>query len=120
VYSAIVSHSGYYAPDQNRYTGDLFHHDRALRLANTPADYLGKVPVPRPLGVYLDVGATDRQSRAESAAVSAILVHRGLAVTFHVFPGEQHTWATWRRNLHSSLPWLSAWFASQAAVPLAP
>ena len=119
VYSAIVSHSGYFKPDVNRYTRSLFGRDRAARLANTPAWYLRTIPLVSPLGVYLDVGARDRGSKRENDDVAAVLGRRGALVTYNVFAGESHTWAAWRLNTFSSLPWVSSWFEaarSPAAV----
>jgi enterochelin esterase-like enzyme len=110
VYSAIVSHSGYFKPDVNRYTRKLFGRDRASRLANTPAFYLWTIPLRSPLGVYLDVGAHDRGSRRENDDVAAVLRRRGALVTYNVVPGENHTWAAWRLNAFSSLQWVSGWF----------
>src|SRR5439155_26632935 len=33
----------------------------------------------------------------------------------HDCAGEAHSWVAWRRNLLSSLPWVSGWFASDGA-----
>jgi hypothetical protein len=33
-------------------------------------------------------------------------------VAFHDFADESHNWMVWRRNLFSSLPWVSGWFVS--------
>jgi len=112
VFSGIVSHSGYDRPDHNLYTGDLFGPDRQAERANTPSQYLPTIPLTKPLGVYLDVGASDNQSRVESVDLQRIFERRGIPVTFHDFPDESHNWAVWKRNLSSSLPWVSAWFRS--------
>jgi enterochelin esterase-like enzyme len=117
VYSAIVSHSGYFKPDVNRYTRDLFRGDKLARLANTPAWYLRTIPLVSPLGVYLDVGAQDRGSRRENDDVAAVLGSRGALVTYNVVPGENHTWVAWRLNTFSSLPWVSGWFGAGRTPP---
>jgi enterochelin esterase-like enzyme len=112
VFSGMVSHSGYDRPDQNLYTGDLFGGNKDEERANTPRDYLPTIPITQPLGAYLDVGMGDNGSRAESAAMAEVFRQRGVAVTFHDFAGESHSWTAWRRNLFSSLPWVSSWFVS--------
>jgi enterochelin esterase-like enzyme len=112
VFSGIVSHSGYDRPDHNLYTGDLFGSDRQAERANTPSQSLPTIPLTKPLGVYLDVGASDGQSRDESLELSRIFQRRGVPVAFHDFPDESHNWSVWRRNLSSSLPWVSSWFAT--------
>jgi len=117
VFSGIVSHSGYDRPDHNLYTGDLFGSDRQAERANTPSEYLPTITLTKPLGVYLDVGASDNGSRVESVALQRIFERRGVSVTFHDYADESHSWQAWRRNLFSSLPWVSSWFVSTAASP---
>jgi enterochelin esterase-like enzyme len=117
VFSGMVSHSGYDRPDQNLYTGDLFGGNKDEQRANTPGEYLPTIPITQPLGAYLDVGNGDNGSRVESAAMAKVFQQRGVAVTFHDFADESHTWAAWRRNLFSSLPWVSSWFVSTGVVP---
>jgi len=117
VFSGIVSHSGYDRPDQNLYTGNLFGPDRDAERANTPWEYLPTIPITQPLGVYLDVGMGDNGSRNESLALSKEFERRGVSVTFHDYADESHSWQAWRRNLFSSLPWVSSWFVSTAASP---
>src|SRR5205807_5696556 len=80
--------------------------------ANTPGQYLPTIPLTAPLGVYIDVGMSDSQSRSESTALSQAFEQRGVAVSFHDFADESHSWLVWRRNLYSSLPWVSSWFVS--------
>src|SRR5581483_5583754 len=120
VFSGLVSHSGYDRPDQNLYTGDLFGGNKEAERANTPRDYLPTIPITQPLGAYLDVGMGDNDSRTESAAMTEVLRRRGVAVTFHDFAGESHSWAAWRRNLFSSLPWVSSWFVSTGVATAPP
>ncbi|HEV8627363.1 MAG TPA: alpha/beta hydrolase-fold protein [Acidimicrobiia bacterium] len=122
VFSGIISHSGYDRPDHNLYTGDLFGSDLQAQRANTPGLYLPTVPLTKPLGVYLDVGASDGQSRAESVELSRIFERRGVPVDFHDFPDESHNWSVWKRNLVFSLPWVSSWFGSapEPQAPVAP
>ncbi|HLJ08785.1 MAG TPA: alpha/beta hydrolase-fold protein [Acidimicrobiia bacterium] len=112
VFSAMISHSGYDRPDQNLYTGDLFGGNREEERANTPGQYLPTIPITQPLAAYFDVGMGDNGSRTESAAMVKVLQQRGVTVAYHDFADESHNWAAWRRNLFSSLPWLSSWFAS--------
>jgi enterochelin esterase-like enzyme len=116
VFSGMVSHSGYDRPDRNLYTGDLFGGDRNALRDNTPGLYLPTIPLTRPLGVYLDVGASDAGSRAESIAMARVFEQRQIPVAFHDFAEEAHNWASWRRNLFSSLPWVSSWFVSTGAA----
>ena len=111
-FSGMVSHSGYDRPDQNLYTGDLFGGDHKEAAANTPGLYLPTIPLIRPLGVYLDVGMGDNGSRIESMDMARTFEKRGVAVSFHDFADESHSWGAWRRNLYSSLPWVSSWFVS--------
>ena len=111
-FSGIVSHSGYDRPDHNVYTGDLFGSDAREERANIPGQYLPTIPLTRPLGVYLDVGMSDGQSRSESTELAGVFERRGVPVAFHDFADEAHSWLVWRRNLFSSLPWVSSWFAS--------
>lgn len=115
LFSGIVSHSGYDRPDQNIYSGDLFA-DRNEERANTPGAYLPAIPLTKPLGVYLDVGASDSGSRAESVELSRVFERRGIPVAFHDFADEAHNWSVWRRNLYSSLPWVSSWFVATGAA----
>jgi enterochelin esterase-like enzyme len=114
VYSAAVSHSGYGKPDHNRYTGNLFGGNAALAAANTPDDYAASIPLQLPSALYMDAGASDGESRAESARLYHLLTPRGVQVTYNVVQGESHDFVAWRRNLNLSLPWLSQWFTSQA------
>jgi enterochelin esterase-like enzyme len=116
VFSGIVSHSGYDRPDHNLYTGDLFGKDRNEERTNTPGEYLPTIPLTTPLGVYIDVGASDKQSRSESMDLTDVFEQRGIPVTFHDFADEAHNWSVWRRNLYSSLPWVSAWFVSTGSA----
>jgi enterochelin esterase-like enzyme len=112
VFSGIVSHSGYDRPDHNLYTGDLFAGDRKEAEANTPGLYLPTIPLTNPLGVYLDVGMGDNGSRVESMDMARVFEKRGVTVAFHDFADESHSWNAWRRNLYSSLPWVSSWFVT--------
>jgi enterochelin esterase-like enzyme len=113
VFSAAVSHSGYGKPDRNLYTGDLFGGDKVLEEANTPNYYLPTIPLQLPIGVYLDAGQDDGDSRRGNALLFRMLEPRGVAVTMNIVQGESHTFVAWRRNLLLSLPWLSKWFAAQ-------
>jgi enterochelin esterase-like enzyme len=63
------------------------------------------------------VGARDRGSRRENDDVAAVLGQRGARVTYNVIPGESHTWAAWRLNAFSSLPWVSGWFEATGTRP---
>ncbi|HZQ26959.1 MAG TPA: alpha/beta hydrolase-fold protein [Acidimicrobiales bacterium] len=116
VYSAAVSHSGYGRPDRNAYTGDLFGSDKARRDANTPDTYLPTIPLQLPIGVYLDAGSGDGESRRAGAGLYDVLHRRGVTVTFNVVDGESHDFVAWRRNLRLSLPWVSQWFRSDGAT----
>jgi enterochelin esterase-like enzyme len=121
VFSGMVSHSGYDRPDQNLYTGNLFGGDRNEERANIPGEYLPTIPLTQPLGAYLDVGQGDNGSRRESAAMAKVFEQRGVSVAFHDFVDESHSWLAWRRNLYSSLPWVSSWFVTTgASAPLQP
>jgi len=115
VFSAVVSHSGYGRPDRNFYTGDHFGADKALEQANTPNYYLPNIPLQLPIGVYLDAGQDDGDSRRGNALIFKMLEGRGVAVTMNIVQGESHSFVAWRRNLLLSLPWTSKWFASQTA-----
>jgi enterochelin esterase-like enzyme len=112
VFSAAVSHSGYGRPDRNFYTGDLFGGDSRRREANTPDDYLATLPVRPSLGVYLDAGIADNQSRRAARRLYELLLGRGVAATLNVVPGESHNFVAWRKNLSLSLPWVSNWFVA--------
>ncbi|MHB8670865.1 MAG: alpha/beta hydrolase [Acidimicrobiales bacterium] len=115
VFSAAVSHSGYGRPDQNRYTGNLFGGSAALFEANSPDSYLATIPIHLPIGVYLDAGAGDAESRKESARLFDVLTSRGVNATFNVVPTESHNFVAWRKNLNLSLPWVSGWFEHHVA-----
>ena len=116
VFSGAISHSGYDRPDHNLYTGDLFAGNTKEAEANMPGLYLPTIPLTQPLGVYLDVGMGDNGSRVESIEMAKVFERRGVAVAFHDFADESHSWGAWRRNLYSSLPWVSSWFTSTGAV----
>jgi enterochelin esterase-like enzyme len=112
VFSAAVSHSGYGRPDHNVYTGNLFGGDRRRRAANTPDEYLATIPIAPSLGVYLDAGLGDEQSRRGARRLYDLLRSRGVAVTLNIVPGESHNFVAWRKNLSLSLPWVSRWFGA--------
>lgn len=115
VFSAAISHSGYGRPDQNRYTGNLFGGNAALAEANSPDSYLPTIPIHLPIGVYLDAGAGDTESRKESARLFDVLMSRGVSATFNLVPTESHNFVAWRKNLNLSLPWVSGWFEHHVA-----
>ena len=116
VFSGVVSHSGYDRPDHNLYTGDLFDGNQKEADANTPGVYLPTIPLITPLGAYFDVGSGDNGSRVQSMSMARTLEKRGVTVAFHDFSDESHSWNAWRRNLYSSLPWVSSWFVSTGAA----
>lgn len=113
VFSAAVSHSGYGRPDHNVYTGDLFGHDKAAEEANTPDTYLHELAIDQPMGVYLDAGADDADSRRESTGLYRLLRARGVTTTLEIVKGESHDFVAFRQNLSLSLPWVSRWFAAE-------
>jgi enterochelin esterase-like enzyme len=112
VFSAAVSHSGYGRPDHNLYTGNLFGADWRRRAANTPDDYLATIRIAPSVGVYLDAGIGDDQSRRDGRRLYDVLRSRGVAVTLNIVPGESHNFVAWRKNLSLSLPWVSRWFVA--------
>jgi enterochelin esterase-like enzyme len=111
VFSAVVSHSGYFAPDVNAYTGNLFGGDAHLRALNTPDYYLPSIRIVRPMGAYLDAGTEDRDSLGQSERMAWVMRDRGVDVTFLPIARGAHTWVEWHAALAFSLPWVSHWFA---------
>lgn len=118
-FSAAVSHSGTGRPDHGRYTGDLFHGNDSVMLANTPDHYLPSIPLRRQSAVYLDAGLRDTWSQGEYRQLHPLLLQRGIPTTYHVVADEKHSFETWRRNVNLSLPWLSTWFTRQFAPTVA-
>jgi enterochelin esterase-like enzyme len=111
-FSAIVSHSGTFGPVESRYSGTLWGHSAALRSANTPRDYLPRLTIPGPLGVYADAGRGDGESIAAAREAQQAFARRGIPVTFNEVSGEGHSFSAWRKNLAFSLPWVSRWFVA--------
>ncbi|MFN8035297.1 MAG: alpha/beta hydrolase-fold protein [Acidimicrobiia bacterium] len=109
-FSAIVSHSGTLDPIESAYSGRLWGGSRKLRAENSPSVYLPTIPIPAPIGVYLDAGAGDRDAIRAGRRAQALFRQRAVPVTFNVVRGEGHTFAAWRENLALSLPWVSNWF----------
>src|SRR5205085_9959062 len=97
------------------YTGDLFGGDKALEQANTPNYYLPNIPLQLPIGVYLDAGQDDGDSRRGNALVFKMLEGLGVAVTMNVVQLESHSFVALRGNLLLSLAWTANGFASQTA-----
>jgi len=113
-FSAIVSHSGTLAPVESAYSGTLWGGNKQLRAENSPRAYLPTIPITTPLGVYLDAGASDRESIRAGREAERLFRARSVPVTFNVVKGEGHTFAAWRENLALSLPWVSEWFKAHA------
>jgi enterochelin esterase-like enzyme len=115
VFSGAVSSSGFLSPERNGYTGNLFGHDRAALLRNSPSVYLPTIPIRRPFGVYLDVGRREQVSRVQSELAARLLERRGIPTELRVDPRGGHNFSSWRNDLLFSLPWVSHWFDTTRA-----
>ncbi len=119
IFSAAVMHSGSLGPIESMYSGSLWGGNDALRRANTPRDYIPTVPIDRSLGVYCDAGTSDPSSVQTCIDARQLLDERNVPVEVHIFPHQGHNYASWRKDLYVSLPWVSRWFSQhdQAAIP---
>jgi enterochelin esterase-like enzyme len=113
VFSAAVMHSGSLAPIESNYSGSLWGGNDGLRRANTPRDYIATVPIHRPIAVYCDAGTSDPASAQTCVDAHNLLAARHVPVDVHVYPHQGHDYAAWRKDLYSSLPWVSRWFTAQ-------
>ena len=59
----------------------------------------------RSLGVWLECGSGDRESKADLAVVAAAARHAGMSTEVRLTAGNHH-WPVWQTSLKQYLPWL--------------
>ena len=118
--------SGYFAPVPsqvpagNRPGGkptqvDVFAGDPALRLMNTPQEYLSRVPTFELPAFWLAAGASDRSDVDAAAYFRHLLLARLAKVPLLILPGG-HQGSVWRAALGPMLIWMTPQLAEQAAT----
>jgi len=121
--------SGYFAPVPsqvpagNRPGGkptqvDVFAGDPALKLINTPQEYLGQVPTSELPAFWLAAGAADRSDVDAAAYFRHLLLARLAKVPLLIVPGG-HQGSVWRAALGPMLIWMTPQVAEQAATAAA-
>jgi len=113
VFSAAVMHSGSLAPIESSYSGSLWGGNNGLRRANTPRDYIPTIPIHRRLAVYCDAGTSDPSSVQTCVDTHQLLAARHVRVDVHIYTHQGHDYSAWRKDLYSSLPWVSRWFTQE-------
>lgn len=107
VYSVILDMSGYTRPTYTGGARRLFEPISTAAAevrANSPADYVTRMPTRPSVAIWLDYGARDHSVAAEMVPFARALRRRGIAPEFHVRPGS-HTFAVWVPALRESLLW---------------
>ncbi|MGW3495449.1 alpha/beta hydrolase [Streptomyces sp. NPDC001020] len=103
-YTAAVALSGYYKPEVDATTGDLFGGSRQLRRENDLMWRLRHLPAP-------DVSVlvtTSRRGESDYQATQDFLAAAKppLKTASIILPSGGHNFATWSRELPQALPWL--------------
>ena len=119
--------SGYFAPISSQIPKDnkpggapehvyVFHNRPALRILNSPQDYVTQVPANKQLPAFwLAAGAEDKPDVEAATGFKALLETRQAIVPFVVIPGGGHQGSVWRAALVPMLKWMTPPL-SQAAV----
>jgi enterochelin esterase-like enzyme len=119
--------SGYFAPissqvpEGNKPGGRpqrvyVFHNRPALRVLNSPQEYVTQVPVDDQLPAFwLAAGAEDRPDVEAAIQFRALLQTRVANVPFVAIPGGGHQGSVWRAALVPMLKWMTPQLAQQAA-----
>lgn len=123
LYSAATSMDGYFHALNDHYTGDLYHGDQALRLANSP-DYVWAHTPPTPHVALLllaggdDVSATAATVQFHDELVSEPpVVRNGDTVEIGIHAKSGHSFTAWRADLPTVLSWTSQHLAPPTATP---
>jgi len=127
-YGAAGVMSGYFAPVPssvpagNKPGGkptqvDVFAGDPTLKLINTPAEYLTRVPPSELPAFWLAAGAADRSDVDAAAYFRHLLLARlaNVKVPLLIVPGG-HQGSVWRAALGPMLTWMTPQLAEQAAA----
>jgi S-formylglutathione hydrolase FrmB len=126
-YGAAGVMSGYFAPissqvpEGNKPGGRpqrvyVFHNRPALRVLNSPQEYVTQVPVDDQLPAFwLAAGAEDRPDVEAAIQFRALLQTRVANVPFVAIPGGGHQGSVWRAALVPMLKWMTPQLAQQAA-----
>ena len=127
-YGAAGVMSGYFAPVPssvpagNKPGGkptqvDVFAGDPTLKLINTPAEYLSRVPPSELPAFWLAAGAADRSDVDAAAYFRHLLLARlaKVEVPLLIVPGG-HQGSVWRAALGPMLTWMTPQLAEQAAA----
>jgi enterochelin esterase-like enzyme len=124
-YGAAGVMSGYFAPVPssvpagNKPGGtptqvDVFAADPALKLMNTPQEYLAQVPASELPAFWLAAGAADRSDVDAAGYFRHLLLARREKVPLLIVPGG-HQGSVWRAALGPMLLWMTPQLAGQAA-----
>ena len=101
------------APPQRVY---VFHDRPALRVLNSPQEYVTQVPVDDQLPAFwLAAGAEDRSDVVAAIQFRQLLQTRVANVPFVTIPGGGHQGSVWRAALVPMLKWMTPQLAQQAA-----
>jgi enterochelin esterase-like enzyme len=126
-YGAAGVMSGYFSPilssvpARNKPGGqpvhvDVFRGRLALRLINTPQDYITRVPVNDVLPAFwLAAGARDKPDVAAAMYFRQLLQTRVANVPLLIIPGGGHQGSVWRAALGPMLGWMTPQLAQAAA-----
>ena len=118
--------SGYFAPVPSQVPAgnkpggkptqvDVFAGDPALKLINTPQEYLARVPTSELPAFWLAAGAADRSDVDAAAYFRHLLLARLAKVPLLIVPGG-HQGSVWRAALGPMLTWMTPQLAEQAAA----
>jgi enterochelin esterase-like enzyme len=127
-YGAAGIMSGYFAPINSQVpvgnkpggrpvSVDVFAGHPALRILNTPMEYITQVPINHFLPAFwLAAGAKDRQDVLAALQFRTLLLTRVANVPFVSIPGGGHQGSVWRAALRPMLAWMTPQLAQHAAT----
>jgi hypothetical protein len=94
---------------------DVFRGHPALRLLNSPQDYVTSVPIDDVLPAFwLAAGAEDRSDVRAAEDFRQLLETRVADVPFVIIPGGGHQGSVWRAALGPMLAWMTPQLAENA------
>jgi len=125
-YGAAGVMSGYFVPVPSRVPAgnrpggkatkvNVFAGYPALKLINTPQEYLGQVPTSELPAFWLAAGASDRPDVSAAAYFRDLLLARLAKVPLLIVSGG-HQGSVWRAALGPMLTWMTPQLAEQAAT----
>jgi enterochelin esterase-like enzyme len=112
VYGAILAMMPYGDPGANA-VAFMLRGDAALARWNSPADYVGTVPLRHRQSVFLATGRHDRETYRTVQLMAAVLGRRGDYIGVRVNAGLGHNW----REARYELPYALAFASSRLGPP---